>query len=188
MKTLRRWKAEHEAEDAQALAALGEVTEATLQQIISAAIGEHDQKLRQVLGRLERNDAEAAQMLRDILHELDYLRHNLDQVEELSEAAWRLYAIYGEGLGDQLERASQQLYTVFNEGLGDQLNAVADKLNRAVTGTARSIDSALVPHELESQLDASGPRRQACRCGPCHTDRGGRRPLALDNLVTLCRG
>lgn len=108
-KTLRLWKAEHEAADSQALATLGEVTEATLQQAMSAAIGEHDQKLQQVLGRLEHNDAEAAQMLRDILRELDYMRHSLDQAEQLSEVAWRLYAIYGEGLGDQLERAGNQL-------------------------------------------------------------------------------
>jgi hypothetical protein len=128
---LRQWKAEREADDAQALAALGQVTEASLQQIISAAIGEHDQQLRQVLGRLERNDAEAAQMLRDILRELDGMRHNFDQAEQLSEAARRLYLIQGEGLASQLERAGDRLYMVFAEGLAAQLSAAADKLNNA---------------------------------------------------------
>jgi hypothetical protein len=128
---LRRWKAEREANYKEVLTGLGQVTEVSLQQIIAAAVKDHDEQLRQVLSRLEQNDAEAAQMLRSVLQQLADLRHNLELAEQLSEAAWRLSLVEDEGLGEQLSVAGAQLYEVLNEGLADQLAQVADKLNRA---------------------------------------------------------
>jgi hypothetical protein len=69
-KTLRRWKAQREAEPRQALQRLREVTPDGLRKIVADGLKDHDGKLEQALYRLEDRDAEAAVLMRGLIDEL----------------------------------------------------------------------------------------------------------------------
>ena len=71
---LKEWKAEREAARGPALKTLGGVTEDRLQALIVDAIVSRNNEIQETLTRLERNDAQAAELLRELVNELGELR------------------------------------------------------------------------------------------------------------------
>ena len=76
--TLLTWKSDREATHEQALRGLREVTPDRLQEMLAGAMKDRDDRLQAAITRLEVNDAEAAQLLRNVLEELDGLRYGRD--------------------------------------------------------------------------------------------------------------
>jgi hypothetical protein len=72
--TLLKWKADREAEGQDALAGLTRLTEEDLESIVVDAFEEQSQRINEVLNRLEQNDREAADLLRQLLNELGEFR------------------------------------------------------------------------------------------------------------------
>jgi hypothetical protein len=111
--TLERWKAEREKDHMTALSRLPEVTAEALQEAFAAALEERDQRLHEVLGRLEHSDAEAAQLLRSLIDEVADLRHSryIDSgvAETFTTAAERLYQVYSSGLLEEFIHATYRL-------------------------------------------------------------------------------
>jgi hypothetical protein len=112
-KTLYKWKTEREKNHEAALSRLREVTPEGLQQIFAAVLADRDQRLHGLLERLERSDAEAAQLLRSLINELAELRRSrhIDggMVEEFANAAHRLYSVYSSGALEDFIRATHRL-------------------------------------------------------------------------------
>lgn len=79
---LLRWKNQREAAPREALERLREVTPLGLRKIVAEGLREHDAKLIGTLGRLERSDREAADLMRSLIDELSEayarLRESLD--------------------------------------------------------------------------------------------------------------
>lgn len=96
--TLQKWKADREKGHEGALSRLGDLTPDQLQEVLAGAVKERDEILHRALGRLEQNDAEAAEMLRGLVDEVASLRQSqyLDSgvSEEFVLAADRLYQVY----------------------------------------------------------------------------------------------
>jgi len=92
--TLLQWKADREAGGQDALAGLTGLTEGGLREIVIEAFSARHDKILEALARLEDKDAEAAQLMRELLDELDQLRAygsiNLDAVELLHAASMSL--------------------------------------------------------------------------------------------------
>lgn len=111
--TLQKWKAEREKDHEAALSRLREVTPEGLQQIFASVLKDRDERLHGLLESLERSDAEAAQLIRSLLDELEGLRHSryIDGgvAEEFTHAADRLYQVYSSGLLEQFITAAHRL-------------------------------------------------------------------------------
>jgi hypothetical protein len=92
---LLKWKVDREAGGQGALAGLTRLTEDDLQDILTEAFAAKQEKIMEALERLEQNDADAANVMRGLLDELDQMRAygpflNPDSVEMLSSASDRL--------------------------------------------------------------------------------------------------
>jgi uncharacterized protein (DUF849 family) len=72
--TLLEWKAAREAEGQDALAGLTRLTEDSLETIITEAFTEKQEQIMETLARLEENDSEAADLMRELIEELEHLR------------------------------------------------------------------------------------------------------------------
>jgi hypothetical protein len=71
---LLEWKSAREAEGQDALAGLTRLTEDTLETILTDAFAAKQEQIMETLARLEVNDSEAADLLRDLMAELNQLR------------------------------------------------------------------------------------------------------------------
>jgi hypothetical protein len=71
---LLEWKSAREAEGQDALAGLTRLTEDTLETILTDAFAAKQEQITETLARLEVNDSEAADLLRDLMAELNQLR------------------------------------------------------------------------------------------------------------------
>jgi hypothetical protein len=111
--TLHEWKAKREKDHQGALSRLGDLTPDQLQDVLAGAMKQRDEILHRALGRLEQNDAEAAEMLRGLVDEVSSLRQSqyLDGgvSEEFSLAANRLYEVYSSGVLEDFNRATWRL-------------------------------------------------------------------------------
>jgi hypothetical protein len=67
---LLRWKTQREANPREALERLREVTPAGLRKIVAEGLQEHDARLLNAFGRLERSDQESAALMRSLVDEL----------------------------------------------------------------------------------------------------------------------
>lgn len=107
---LLQWKAERERDRARQLRGLGEVTPESLQELILDAFAERTEQIQQTLKRLERNDAEAAQLLRSMCDELTEIRTGGIDVEAammLNDAARQLRDLQDDA--DTLNTAAERL-------------------------------------------------------------------------------
>jgi hypothetical protein len=126
--TLEKWKTDREKGGLERLRGLRDVTEDKLVELISTAMQQRDQDIRDTLARLERTDAEAAELVRELRDELRMTRKrgsilDPDVVTMLSGAASKLV-----GLGDQatlLIRAAEGL-----AGLEDHVGMLSDAASR----------------------------------------------------------
>jgi hypothetical protein len=111
--TLEKWKAEREQDHEAALSQIGNVTAEGLQNVLAEALKDRDERLHQALERLEQSDAEAAQLLRGLVDELEDLRgsRHLDSgvTEGFTMAAEHLYQIYQSGVLEQFILAAHRL-------------------------------------------------------------------------------
>jgi len=111
--TLQKWKAQREKNHEAALSRLREITPEGLQQIFAAVLADRDERLHGLLERLERSDAEAAQLLRSLIDEVADLRHSryIDGgvAEEFANAANHLYQVYRSGLLEDFVYAAHRL-------------------------------------------------------------------------------
>lgn len=91
--TLQKWKARREAANQEALSRLREVTPDALQTMLADALKDRDEKLEGAIEQLHLVNAEAAQLLRGVLDELQVLRHAsmYGLTEEFINAANRLH-------------------------------------------------------------------------------------------------
>jgi chromosome segregation ATPase len=151
IEVLEQWKADREQGGLENLRGLRDVTEDKLVEMISTAIQERDEDVRQTLARLEQTDEEAAELLRELRDELYSLRggqsildpdlvamlshaaHDLvgleDHAARLSDAASRLQHL--EGSAGNLRDASSNLERLDNYvGI---LNQAAENLNQAAS-------------------------------------------------------
>lgn len=92
---LRSWKSERESARGSELRTLRDISEDQLQALIVSAIASRNDQIQQTLSRLERNDAEAAGLLRDLTDEIAELRGrgsllDPDAVSMVENAAYRL--------------------------------------------------------------------------------------------------
>jgi hypothetical protein len=90
--TLQKWKAKREAGNQEALSRLREVTPDTLQAMLTGALKERDDKIYEAIGQLQQVNAEAAQLLRNVIDELEMVRqaNSYGLTEEFINAANRL--------------------------------------------------------------------------------------------------
>lgn len=113
VETLQKWKAEREKDHEAALDRLTGVTQEGLQEVFAAVLQDRDQKLNEVLQRLEQSDAEAAQLLQSLIDEISELRHSryVDSgiTEEFANAANNLYRVFSSGLIEEFIHATHRL-------------------------------------------------------------------------------
>jgi hypothetical protein len=111
--TLEKWKAEREQDHEAALSQIGSITADGLQDVLAEVLKDRDERLHQALGRLEQSDAEAAQLLRGLIDELENLRGSgyLDSslTEDFTKAADHLYQVFNSGLLEQFIDATGRL-------------------------------------------------------------------------------
>jgi len=99
---LTRWKAQREADPAQALSRLREVTPAGLKKIVADGMAQRDSSILAALNRLQKNDAQAAELMRSLLDQLTEAYSQLrnsgldpDTVYQLTDAAIMLSEMQG---------------------------------------------------------------------------------------------
>ncbi|MFD1147398.1 hypothetical protein [Saccharothrix hoggarensis] len=124
--TLQEWKEIRESGRFQALRGLRDLTEDRLQDMIATATRERDEDIKRTLDRLERSDAEAAGLLRELRDEV--------KAREGRRSALDVDAVYA------LARAADQLRHL-EENAGS-LNRAADGL-RGLEDRAASIVNAV---------------------------------------------
>ena len=134
---LLRWKADREAEGQDALAGLTRLTEEDLQNIIFDAFAAKHDQIMETLERLEKKDSDAANVMRELLDELDQMRThgpflNPDYVELLSGASNRL-AHLGDNAAMLLSAASELATLGISE--------VPDTLTGAGSALANEVES-----------------------------------------------
>lgn len=139
---LKEWKAEREAARGPALKTLGGVTEDRLQALIVDAIVSRNNEIQETLTRLERNDAQAAELLRELVNELGELRGrgsllDPDVVSMADSAAHRLAHL--QDTAGWLADAAQKLGHL--QDSASSLDYAADKLGHP-QDTASSLDDA----------------------------------------------
>jgi len=86
---LLKWKSDREARGQDALAGLTRLTEDGLRDIITEAFGAKQDQIMQTLARLEDNDTQAADLLREMIGELERFRQSSALFDP--DAAVRLY-------------------------------------------------------------------------------------------------
>jgi len=128
---LLKWKSDREADGRDALAGLTRLTEDDLQDILTEAFAAKQEKIMEALERLEQNDADAANVMRGLLDELDQMRAygpflNPDSVEMLSSASDRL-AYLGDN-AETLHVAAGLLTNGVLEGKIESLQALIARL------------------------------------------------------------
>lgn len=131
VETLQEWKRERESGAQANLRGLRNVTEATLQKFISDIFAGQNERMNDTLSRLEKNDVEAAILLRELREEIRILRASaprvdLDAAYMLSRASHRL-----RNLGDTapaLSRAAEQLRGF--EEIVSRFESVAQKITK----------------------------------------------------------
>ena len=110
---LRGWKAERETKHEAALSRLREITPAALQHVLTPALKDRDERAHSALLRLEASDAEAAQLLRNLVDEMANLRQSRYPASGVTEsftlAANRLSRVFGSGLVEQFTYATRRL-------------------------------------------------------------------------------
>ena len=109
------WKAKRETEHQDALNGLREVTPQGLQRLIAEVVKDRDDKIMNVLNRLEASDAEGAELLRGVLRELAELRQS---------------RFLDAGITEEFIQAAGQLYQVFQTGALEEFNLAAENLRR----------------------------------------------------------
>ncbi|NYF44555.1 hypothetical protein [Streptosporangium sandarakinum] len=121
---LLRWKTQREAAPHEALERLREVTPAGLRSIVAESLEDHDERMLEVLDRLQRSDKEAAALMRGLVDELTEAysllkRRALDPVvvEEFSRATKTLREIAGKGQLSEFAQAVRTLARRFPNGL-----------------------------------------------------------------------
>jgi hypothetical protein len=81
--------------------------------LLAEVIKDRDERLHQALERLEQSDAEAAQLLRGLVHELEGLQGSryLDSgvTEGFTTVADRLYQMFRDGILEQFIQAANRL-------------------------------------------------------------------------------
>lgn len=99
---LTRWKAQREADPAQALSRLREVTPAGLKKIVADGMAQRDSDILAALNRLKQSDSEAAELMRSLLDQLTEAYSQLrasgfdpDTVLQLTDAAIMLRQMEG---------------------------------------------------------------------------------------------
>jgi len=110
---LLRWKAQREADPAQALRRLREVTPPVLVRTVRTAVERHDGRILELLNRLDGTDAAALRMLLDELTEAyTQLRRGLvpETVDELSMAVTALHRMEFYNLVDEFSLAVDMLH------------------------------------------------------------------------------
>lgn len=155
IETLDQWKSQREADARGQLSGLRNLTESRLQEMMTVAIAESQKRIDETVARLERTDAEAAGVIRDLLDQLnDVRRHgsllNSDTIGVLSSAARSLANLRDDAvmlgsvayslrnLGENartLDRAAHLL-----GGLGDKVNALSEAVYK-LSGLSGMIDS-----------------------------------------------
>ncbi|WP_123798412.1 hypothetical protein [Amycolatopsis keratiniphila] len=121
--TLKQWKSTRETKGSQALRGLRHLTEDRLQEMLSEAIQERDDEIKQTLKRLEKTDADAAALIRELREETQASRYgnplfNSDSIELLHDAASRLGNLAD--AANSLRSASENL-----RNLEDKANTLA---------------------------------------------------------------
>jgi hypothetical protein len=133
--TLLKWKADREADGQDALAGLTRLTEEDLESTITDAFQDQNEKIMEVLDRLEKNDKEAADLLRQVLNELGEFREYSTLLDP--DSAVKLYhaATYLAEL--DLTRSAAQLTTAAS-GL-EILPGTVDALHKTTRSLAALI-------------------------------------------------
>jgi hypothetical protein len=137
---LKVWKSEREAAKGSVLQTLQGITEDRLQALITTAITDRDDQIRQTLSRLEKNDTQAASLLRELTDELAELRGrgsllDPDAVSMLDSAAHRLSHL--EDTATWLVEAAEKLSHIQDSAIW--LQDAANKLSH-LRDTAGSLD------------------------------------------------
>jgi hypothetical protein len=112
--TLLNWKADREADGQDALTGLTRLTEEDLESIVLDAFQEQNKKITEVLDRLDNNDKEAADLLRQILNELGDFREystllDPDSAVRLFQASMHLAELDLAGNASQLSSVTSGL-------------------------------------------------------------------------------
>jgi hypothetical protein len=137
---LKRWKHERERGGIERLKGLQGLTESRLAELVNEAIKLRDADVTVILGRLERRDSEAADLMNSLLEELNAVRSssvlNVDAVEMLHESADQL-----SHLPDSVEalRATAREFASL-DGTTSQLAAIVDTV-RGLVGELGNLDS-----------------------------------------------
>ena len=130
---LRTWKAQGEGPGVGALRGLGGLTEERLQDMIQDAYAQRDEEVNATLDRLERQGDDAANVIRELLAELDQVRSgsgpliNVDVVAMLDEASLRLVDL--EATASLASEAADKLTGL--EDVVSMLNDAAENIRRA---------------------------------------------------------
>ncbi|PKW17634.1 HNH endonuclease [Saccharopolyspora spinosa] len=165
--TLLEWKRERETSGQAALAGLSNVTEERLQEIITDAIKQRDQQVKNALDRFAEIDSESAAALRELLDELDeFRRHgpilNEDTVSMLHSAASQLGH-----LPDSANTLSEAASKIANlEDSANSLDDAADKaagLNDIATALNSAADKASDLSYIASDLRDAAARMEDFR-------------------------
>jgi len=137
---LKGWKSERESSKSSALQTLHDITEDRLQGLIIGALKDRNDQIAVTLTRLERNDAQAASLLREMADELAALRGrgsilDPDAVSMLDDAAHRLGHL--SDTASWLEDAAQRLGHLQDTAV--MLQDAADRLESAA-GSIRGLE------------------------------------------------
>jgi hypothetical protein len=128
---LEEWKRQRESGQQATLRGLRNVTEAGLQNLIGDVFSQQNQRVENVLARLERSDAEAAAVMAELRDEIRMLRSSgplvdLDAAHMLDSAARKLVGL--EDKASLLNRATTGLRGL--EDVAAHLDRVADRIDR----------------------------------------------------------
>lgn len=132
VETLRMWKNQRETSAQASMSSQSPVTAELLEKCINQAIAERNERIENTLDRLEKNDVEAALVIRELLDELKVIRRNRssidpDSVAMLSNAARKLATLQDSAA--LLNEAATKLQGAHDAAKA--LDAAADKIFKA---------------------------------------------------------
>jgi hypothetical protein len=120
---LEEWKSGREADAHGQLSAL-RVSESQLQELITEVLAEQNERVNQTLERLEKSDAEAAAVMRELRDQLDVVRQHgglldIDAVGMLDSAAYKV---------EHLQDSASTLYEAANKlgNFSDNANTLSE--------------------------------------------------------------